>query len=278
VPDQLEQPFGAWTNRARLYRQVIIAGVRGCRRTKRVSALWRFARIVLVSMTNPSLTILALETSTEHCSVSLLMGEEVHSSEKHAGQKHSELLLPMIDKVLRERGLRIADLDAIAFGAGPGSFTGLRIACGVAQGLAFPVDGRCVPVCSLEALAQASGGERVVVCTDARMGQIYHAAFERDDRDWREVLPPSLCDPDELPELPDAGWLGCGSGFDRYPQIMSGPYRARVAEVRNGVVPHAREIALLGARYLAAGRSVPSTEALPVYVRNKVALTMKEQR
>ena len=182
------------------------------------------------------------------------------------------------DEVLRGADLKVPDLDAIAFGAGPGSFTGLRIACGVAQGLAFAVDGRCIPVGSLEALAQASGGSRVVVCADARMGQVYHAAFERDGTDWREVLSPSLCSPDNLPELPEGAWLGCGSGFDRYPQIVAGPYRTKVEQVRTGMLPHAREIALLGAQYLAAGRSVPSAEAAPLYVRNKVALTMKEQR
>lgn len=198
--------------------------------------------------------------------------------EKQAGQKHSELLLPMVDEVMRAGGLEVADLDAIAFGAGPGSFTGLRIACGVAQGLAFAVNCSCVPVGSLEALAEASGGVRVVVCTDARMGQVYHAALEREGAGWREILPPSLCDPEGLPLLPGGEWLGCGSGFDRYPQIMAEQYRKQLREVRTGLVPHAREIALLGAHYLAAGRGVPGTEALPVYVRNKVALTMKEQK
>jgi tRNA threonylcarbamoyladenosine biosynthesis protein TsaB len=231
-----------------------------------------------VGLTNPTLRILALETSTEYCSVSLLADGDIHSLQAHAGQKHSELLLPMIDELLRANGVKIAELDAIAFGAGPGSFTGLRIACGVAQGLTFPEDIRCVPVGSLEALAQASGGERVVACTDARMGQVYHAAYEQGDEGWKEVLAPSLCNPDALPELPDAGWLGCGSGFDRYPDIMNGPYRLKVSGIRTGLVPRAHEIALLGARYLILGRSVPSSEALPVYVRNKVALTMKEQQ
>jgi len=184
----------------------------------------------------------------------------------------------MIDEVLHAGGLTIAGLDAIAFGAGPGSFTGLRIACGVVQGLAFPGKIRCVPVGSLEALAQASEGEHVVVCVDARMGQIYHAAFERSDGDWVQVLAPSLCDPGEVPELPGDDWLGCGNAFDRYPDIMNGSYRQKVSRVMADLVPQAREIALLGARYLARGYSVPSTEALPVYVRNKVALTMKEQR
>ena len=210
--------------------------------------------------------------------MSLLVGKDMHSTEKQAGQKHSELLLPMVDEVMKAAELKIADLDAIAFSAGPGSFTGLRIACGVAQGLAFAVNCSCVPVGSLEALAEASGGARVVVCTDARMGQVYHAALEREGAGWREILPPSLCDPGELPPLPGKSWLGCGNGFDRYPQIMAGQYRKQVTEVRSKLVPHAREIALLGAHYLAAGRGVPGTEALPVYVRNKVALTMKEQK
>lgn len=226
---------------------------------------------------NPSVKILALETSTDFCSVALLLGEDVHSVGENAGQKHSELLLPMVDKVLCDMGLKVADLDAIAFGAGPGSFTGLRIACGVAQGLAYPVDAPCIAVGSLEALAQASGGSRVVVCTDARMGQVYHAAFERDAAHWREVLPASLCAPDDLPELPAGAWLGCGSGFDRYPQIIAEAYRNKVTQVIPDMQPHAREIALLGSQYLAAGRSVPSAEAAPIYVRNKVALTMKEQ-
>lgn len=230
-----------------------------------------------VSTANPSFKILALETSTDFCSVSLLLGDEFHSRGENAGQRHSELLLPMVDEVLRGAGVKIEDLDAIAFGAGPGSFTGLRIACGVVQGLAFPFNARCVPVGSLEALAQASGGSRVVVCTDARMGQVYHAAFERAAAHWHEVLPPSLCVPDDLPELPDSAWLGCGSGFDRYPEIMAGAYRGKVTQVISDMLPHAREIALLGAHYLAAGRSVSSTEAAPIYVRNKVALTMKEQ-
>jgi len=222
--------------------------------------------------------LLALETSTEYCSVALSIGHDVLCSGRQAGQKHSEMLLPMVDALMRQAEVEVADLNAIAFGAGPGSFTGLRIACGVAQGLAFANDCPCVPVGSLEALAEASAGVRVVVCTDARMGQVYHAAYERNGSDWQEVSPPALCNPDNLPELSGADWLGCGGGFDRYPQIMAGPYGLKISEIRRGVISHAREIAVLGARYLAAGRSVASADAAPVYVRNKVALTMKEQQ
>jgi tRNA threonylcarbamoyladenosine biosynthesis protein TsaB len=135
-----------------------------------------------------------------------------------------------------------------------------------------------VPVGSLEALAEAADGQRVVVCTDARMGQIYHGAFERDEQMWKVILPPSLCDPDRLPELSGTGWLGCGSGIERYRERIVAQYQPQHVAVKTGVVARASEIALLGAKYLSAGLGVPCTEAVPVYVRDKVALTMKEQK
>ena len=237
-----------------------------------------FDKITPVIPPTPPLKILAIETSAEYCSVSLRAGEQTTYSEQQAGQKHSELLLPMVDGLLEAARLQVRDLDAVAFGAGPGSFTGLRIGCGVAQGLAFAAGCRIVPVGSLEALAQAAGGPRVVVCTDARMGQIYHGAFERKDQLWRTVLPPSLCDPDLLPELPGKDWLGCGSGFERYEEALLEQYQAQLVDVNAGVIASAREIMSLGAKFLAAGHSVSCTEAVPVYVRDKVALTMKEQK
>jgi tRNA threonylcarbamoyladenosine biosynthesis protein TsaB len=231
-----------------------------------------------VNPANQSLKILALETSAEYCSVSLRIGDKMTSADELAGQKHSELLLPMIDALLDAACLRAHDLDAVAFGAGPGSFTGLRIGCGVVQGLAFAADCLVVPVGSLEALAEATDGQRVVVCTDARMGQIYHGAFERNEQMWKVILPPSLCDPDRLPELSGTGWIGCGSGFERYRETLVAQYQPQHVAVKTGVVARAREIALLGAKYLFAGLGVPCTEAVPVYVRDKVALTMKEQK
>ena len=225
----------------------------------------------------PDLKILAFETSAELCAVSLRVGDTTSSREEMAGQKHSELLLPMVNDLLGAARLRVNDLDGIAFGAGPGSFTGLRIGCGVAQGLAFAADCPVVPVGSLEALAEASGSKRVLVCTDARMGQIYHGAFERSDRMWQATLAPSLCDPDQLPALPGDGWLACGSGFERYGDQLVEQYRMQLSGVKSGVIVRATEIATLGAQYLAAGRGVSSTQAVPVYIRDKVALTMKEQ-
>lgn len=226
----------------------------------------------------PFFRILAIETSTERCSVALATGSQIRSVSKIAGQKHSGLLLPMIDTMMREAGLGIGELDAIAFGAGPGSFTGLRIACGVAQGLAFAVGCKVVPVCTLEALAEASGGVNVVVCTDARMGQVYLGAFEREESGWQTRLAPMLCDPHAVPMLPGTAWLGCGSGFGRYPDIGAGPYAGVVTEFRSDIEADAREVAILAVQKLAAGGGVDATAAAPIYVRNKVALTMVEQK
>ena len=198
--------------------------------------------------------------------------------ETPAGQRHSELILPMVDEVLNGSGIRLVDLDGIAFGAGPGSFTGVRIACGVAQGLAFGANLRLAPVTTLEALAEACGAPNVIACLDARMGELYHAAYTRAGNGWATVSPPVLCDAESAPLLSGAGWTGCGSGFDRYEARLRRRYGGHLEHVRPGLVPHAREVALLGMRLLAAGRSVAPEDALPLYVRDKVAIKMDERR
>ncbi|MBQ5766011.1 MAG: tRNA (adenosine(37)-N6)-threonylcarbamoyltransferase complex dimerization subunit type 1 TsaB [Burkholderiaceae bacterium] len=127
------------------------------------------------------LTLLALDTATEYCSVSLLVkGQRFVRSEK-VGNGHSQLILPWIDEVLKEAGIALRDVDGILFGAGPGAFTGLRIACGVAQGLAYGADKKLLPVCNLEALAHHAfeKSQRVAVMNDARMGECYAAVYER---------------------------------------------------------------------------------------------------
>ncbi len=124
--------------------------------------------------------ILALDTSTEFLSLALWQHGAVAVREMLAGQKHSELVLPLVRELLDEAGLQLADLDGIAFGMGPGSFTGLRIGCGVAQGLVYGANLPVVGVCTLEALAQQAGADRVIACLDARMNEVYHAAYQRE--------------------------------------------------------------------------------------------------
>jgi tRNA threonylcarbamoyladenosine biosynthesis protein TsaB len=221
--------------------------------------------------------ILALDTSTEYCSVALWRDGEIDAREVHAGQRHSECLLPMVDELLRRHGLAVKNLDGIAFGEGPGSFTGLRIGCGVVQGLAFGADIGVAGVGTLAAMAQASGAERVVCCLDARMGEIYHAAYARSGPRWETVQGPSLCSPGEAPALPAGSWNGCGSGFAAHGAALQQRYAGRLSAIMPEVYPHARHIAQLAVAEFEAGRAVAAEQALPVYIRDKVALKSSER-
>jgi tRNA threonylcarbamoyladenosine biosynthesis protein TsaB len=230
-----------------------------------------------------TLKILALDTSTEFCSVALLHDQQEFAREVNAGQRHSELILQMVEAVLGEAGLRLRDLSGIAFGAGPGSFTGLRIACGVAQGLAFGAGLTVVPIGSLLALAQAAGAPQVLTCLDARMGEIYHAAYAREAGDpkhagWKEIVAPNVCKADAAPALPGSDWTGCGSGFSAYPAMLAARYPEQLGRVDAELYPHARAVARLAQPVLAAGGGVSPERALPLYVRDKVAFKMHERR
>ncbi|HEY7742298.1 MAG TPA: tRNA (adenosine(37)-N6)-threonylcarbamoyltransferase complex dimerization subunit type 1 TsaB [Burkholderiales bacterium] len=221
--------------------------------------------------------ILALDTSTEYCSVALWRDGTVDAREAHAGQRHSELLLPMVDELLGRHGIAVRDLDGIAFGEGPGSFTGLRIGCGVTQGLAFGAGLRVVGVSTLLALAEAARPERAVCCLDARMGEIYHAAYARSATGWRAVHAPSLCAPADTPPLPAGSWTGCGSGFGAHRAALERRYDGRLSAIMPEVFPHARDIARLAAGEFEAGRTVAAEQAVPVYLRDRVALKTDER-
>ncbi len=230
--------------------------------------------------------ILALETSTPYCSCALSINGETRASHVLAGQSHSDLLLPAVAQLMLEAGIGFAQLDAIAFGAGPGSFTGLRIACGAAQGLAFAYDVPVVAVASTEALAEgaahAHGAAHVISAFDARMGELYLAVYARVDGgalDWREVLAPTLARPDALPGLPalpqGAAWFGAGSGFAAYGAALLARYAPMQIDAAG--VPHAAAVASIGARRAARGETVAAEHAAPLYVRDKVALDVREQ-
>ena len=220
--------------------------------------------------------ILAFDCSTEYCSVALRNGDIVSAKEIHADQRHSDLLLPMIDAVLAEAGVALKNLDAIAFGSGPGSFTGLRIACGVAQGLAFGANISVLPVPTLLALAQASDHARVLAVLDARMGEIYLAAYERVDGRWRVLISPCLCKPNAAPPLPEGAWTGVGSGFAAYAEVLQQQFGAQLSSVDASRYPQARDIAQLAYERLC--EAVSAENALPLYIRDKVAFTEQERR
>ena len=223
--------------------------------------------------------LLAFDTSTHWLSVACGSGAMWAERAEAAGQEHSQRLLPLIDEVLAECGWRLADLDAIAFGAGPGSFTGVRIACSVAQGLALGADLRLLPVCSLEALAQAAWRQArapsVLACLDARMREVYVAAYRREGEGWNTAADPAVLAPDAV-RLPDDtdSWFGAGDGFAVYPQLAASLH-LHGHDAR--IVPDARCVAELALPRVAAGEAVDAAQALPLYVRHRVALTTAER-
>lgn len=222
--------------------------------------------------------ILALDTSTEWCSVAAGSGAAWCGRDELAVDSHSERALALIDAVLVDAGWRLTDLDGIAFGAGPGSFTGLRVGCGLAQGLALGADLPLVPVPTLLALALAAGtahgATRVVACLDARMREVYVASVERGEGGWAESEPARVLVPAQIAPPDGAGWLGAGNGFAAYPQLGRQLALARVDAVAR---PTAQAIGALAQPRLAAGEGVAAGDALPIYVRHRVALTVSER-
>ena len=216
----------------------------------------------------------ALETSTEWCSVACHVDGETRSLERRAGQSHSRLALPMLHSLLENFGLESKDLQAIAFGSGPGSFTGLRIACGLAQGLALPHGVPVLGVSSFEAIAEESGASRVVACLDARMREVYYAALEKEPRGWREVIGARCAPPASVPRPPGEGWIGCGSGFAAFPEMAESLGLDRTF---GELHPTAAALARLAAPRLARGEGVDAAAAAPRYLRDKVAMTRDER-
>ena len=222
-------------------------------------------------------TILAVETSTELASVALLLKDRLLVREAASVQTHSQSLLPMVQAVLAEAGIRLADCDAIAFGAGPGSFTGVRTACGAVQGLAFGADLPVAPVGTLDAMAEAcrekTGASDVLCLLDARMGEVYWAQFRHGADGWQTVVAPRLSSPADV--LPQGQTLACGNGLTAYADAFSG--RDVLAGSQAGIMPHAAQIAALARLAVARGETLDAAAAQPVYLRNKVAYTTAER-
>jgi tRNA threonylcarbamoyladenosine biosynthesis protein TsaB len=223
------------------------------------------------------MNLLAIDTSTDACSaaLSLANGRLVDRFEL-APRRQSERILPMVEEVLNEAGLRLRDLDGLAFGRGPGAFTGLRIAAGVIQGMAYGADLRVAPISTLAALAQQgfehSHHPHVLAALDARMGQIYFGTFRVDEAGLvRAVGEECVVDPSKAVLPQDGEWLGVGSGFDAYEALLCGQTNGRTVTHLPSLHPRAREVARLASRVFAAGEALPAALALPVYIRDHVA-------
>ncbi len=222
-------------------------------------------------------TILAIETSSELASVALLHGGRLITREATGVQTHSQTLLPMVQQLLAECGIELGRCDAIAFGAGPGSFTGVRTACGVAQGLAFGADLPVIPVVTLAAMAQAcrdrTGLSDVVTILDARMNEVYWAQYQHSGSAWQVVTPPTLSAAERVAPVGDA--VACGNALLAYESQLGHLRRdARCTDA----IPHAGPVAALAHIEFERGVLIHARDARPLYLRNKVALTTEERR
>ncbi len=223
--------------------------------------------------------ILALDTATENCSAALFIDGEVASREALLRRGAAERILPMVNELMAGAGLSLTQLDAIAFGRGPGGFTGVRLAASVTQGLAFAAGVPVVPVSNLRALAQRAlaeaGAQQVLVCADARMAEVYWGCFQADAALEAQLLGaehigrPETVEPPALWHAPDQV-VAAGSGFAAYPQLGA-RLAGRVQSVRAQLLPRALEIARLAAGEARAGRVLPPEQAVPVYLRDDVA-------
>ncbi|BBB60198.1 tRNA (adenosine(37)-N6)-threonylcarbamoyltransferase complex dimerization subunit type 1 TsaB [Undibacterium sp. KW1] len=221
--------------------------------------------------------ILAIETSTELATAAILTDGGIFVRELSGVQTHSQGILPAIQELLTEAGLRLQDCDAIAFGCGPGAFTGIRTACGIVQGLAYGADLPVMPVVSLLAMAEAAreqvAATEFVCILDARMNEVYWAQYRFDDAaGWTEISAPAL-------SALDVALAGITLGS---PQLALGnglvlPESALAQYASLPCMPHARQVGILGQLDFVAGRSLPADQAQPLYLRNKIALTTAER-
>lgn len=215
--------------------------------------------------------LLALETSTEACSAALAVDGVIVESFQVAPRAHTELILAMVDRLLADAGLTLRQLDRLAFGRGPGAFTGVRIGTGVVQGLAYALDLPVVPISTLAALADGarreSGARRVLAAIDARMGEVYWGAFQvADDGVLTALGEECVCPPHAVELPPDDGWHGVGTGWGAYPDALGARLGPKLAGWSAERWPRARDVAALALD----GVAVAAAEALPVYLRDQV--------
>ena len=223
---------------------------------------------------------LALDTSTDYLSIAVQWEDCVREFHAAVGNTHSQRILPVIAQLLAEVGGHLHGLDALVVGEGPGAFTGLRIGCGVAQGLAAGADLPIIPISTLLATAQGSSANAVVVCLDARMHEVYTLTAQRTSHATWDILSPArVCAPSEVPLLPTdicAEWVGVGYGFSTYAAEL----KARLPTLHHTLPeqqPQARALLALAAPAWIQGAYCTPEALSPVYVRDKVAMTTAER-
>lgn len=221
------------------------------------------------------MNLLAIDTATEACMIGLQAGTQHFAHTERAGRAQTERILPMIEDLRSSAGITLRDLDAIVMGRGPGAFTGLRIAAGVAQGLAFALDIPVVPVSSLLILARTAarvhGVGRVIAAFDARMDEVYWCAAEQQDGVVVIRGSEHLTAPEQVGEGLEGEWFGVGPAWSAYADRIAGDMLGSLAGCDKDLMPQGEDALELGAQAFAAGLSLPPEQAVPVYLRNEVA-------
>ena len=226
------------------------------------------------------LRILAVETATEACSAALYIDGDVIQRYQLAPRQHVALILPFVDELFNEAGMTVNQLDAVAFGRGPGSFTGLRIAAGITQGIAFGADLPVIPVSTLAALAQGAarqaGATRVLAALDARMQEVYWGAFCRDASGLMSLVgDEAVCAPGSVVRPDGSDWQAAGDGWSGYRDALIKRLGFEPAGCLDSLKPQATDVAVLGAAKFAAGEMVSAEQAAPIYLRDQVAAKLK---
>ena len=230
--------------------------------------------------------LLAIETSTEACSVAVSVDGDIRERHALAPRRHADLVLPWAEALLAEAGISRSRLDGIAVGRGPGAFTGVRLGISIAQGIALALDLPLLPESTLAVLAAGArvedegtgaGGAHILAAIDARMGEVYAAAFVRDASGLHPLGPEVVAAPDAVARPPGGPWLGVGTGFAAAECALQRGLGARLASVDATALPHAADLARLAAVSLATGGGIAPERVEPAYLRDNVALTLAEQ-
>lgn len=223
--------------------------------------------------------LLAFETATEACSVALYLDGQILERHQIAPRLHAEYALPWAEELLAQAGIKRSQLDAIALSRGPGAFTGVRLAIALAQGIALALDKPVVAVSTLRAIAVQGEGNRILAAIDARMGEVYVGAFERNGDELIAVSREAVAAP-EVVALPDdkGGWHGVGTGFSAAGNALQSRLGTQLLDVDASVLPHAADVARLAVAAFARGEAMAPERVEPAYLRDNVALTLAEQK
>jgi tRNA threonylcarbamoyladenosine biosynthesis protein TsaB len=224
--------------------------------------------------------ILAIDTSSEACSAALLIDGDVNQHFEVAPREHSKLILPMIESLLNEAGITLRQLDSLAFGRGPGSFTGIRVATGVIQGIALGAGLPVVPVSTLAAMAQGRhrehGDTKILTALDARMDEVYWCQYRISEQGLAEAMTDEVvCAPGQVSIPLDQQWVAIGSGWNTYSEQLIPLLDKHVELIEPDRYPQSHDIAVLAVEGFEKGEAVPAEQALPVYLRDQVAWKKK---